>query len=146
MSTFFYFDTQYAIIVHDEIIEKSGGGKGILNLGLIESVLGHLQNDVYYPNIEDKITHLFYSVNKNHAFNDGNKRSSIALSAYFLELNGFGFRVNPFIIEMENIAVDVADNRIDKKLLSEIIYSLIYEEDFSEILKLKIIEAKSKFL
>ena len=48
-----------------------------------------------------------------------------------------------FIIEMENIAVYVADNRIDKDLLFEIITSLIYEDDYSEELKLKIIASLS---
>lgn len=47
---------------------------------------------------------------------------------------------------MENIVVDVADNRIDKDLLLEIITSLLYEDDYSEELKLKIIDAKSKNL
>ncbi len=51
--------------------------------------------------------------------------------------------VSKFIIEMENIAVHVADNRIDKDLLFEIISSLIYEEDYSEELKLKIIDSIS---
>ncbi|MBN8693364.1 MAG: type II toxin-antitoxin system death-on-curing family toxin [Bacteroidetes bacterium] len=138
-----YFDTNHAVQVHDDIIEKSGGNSGALNIGLLDSVLEHIQNDDYYPNIEDKITHLFYSINKNHAFNDGNKRSSIALSAYFMEINGLGFEVNRFLIEMENIAVDVADNRIDKGLLAEIVYSIIYESDFSEELKLKLISAKT---
>ena len=81
---FIYFDIVHAIQVHDEIIERSGGIKGILNLGILESSLEHIQNDLYYPLLEDKLTHLFFSVNKNHSFQDGNKRSSIALSAYFL--------------------------------------------------------------
>lgn len=140
---FIFFDIQHAIQVHDEIIEKSGGVKGVLNIGLIESVLEHIQNDLYYPEIENKLTHLFYAVNKSHAFNDGNKRSSIALSAYFLEINGWDFMVSKFIKETENFAVDVADNRIDKDLLFEIIVSILYEEDYSEELKLKIIESLS---
>jgi death on curing protein len=137
-----YFDTAHAVQVHDEIIEKSGGISGVINIGLLHSVMEHIQNDDYYPAIEHKITHLFHSINKNHAFYDGNKRSSIALSAYFMEINGLGFEVATFLREMENIAVDVADNRIDKELLGEIIYSLIYEPDFSEELKLKIIHSK----
>ena len=44
---------------------------------------------------------------------------------------------------MENIAVLVADNVIDKEFLHEIITSIIYEEDYSEELKLKIIAALS---
>ena len=140
---FIYFDIEHAVRTHDDIIEKSGGAKGVLNLGLIESVLEHIQNDLYYPALENKLTHLFYAINKSHAFNDGNKRSSIALSAYFLEINGWGFIISKFIKKTENFAVDVADNRIDKDLLEEIISSIIYEDDYSEDLKLKIIAALS---
>lgn len=139
---FAYFDTTHAIEVHDEIINQSGGVLGILNINLLESVIEHVQNDLYYPDLEHKLTHLFYSINKNHSFQDGNKRASIALSAYFLEINNCSFRVERFIAEMENIAVDVADNRIDKDLLFEIITSIIYDDDYSEELKLKIIYAK----
>ncbi|HNB13148.1 MAG: type II toxin-antitoxin system death-on-curing family toxin [Saprospiraceae bacterium] len=139
---FAYFDTTHAIEVHDEIINQSGGVLGILNISLLESVIEHVQNDLYYPDLEHKLTHLFYSINKNHSFQDGNKRASIALSAYFLEINNCSFRVERFIEEMENIAVDVADNWIDKDLLFEIITSIIYEDDYTEELKLKIIYAK----
>ncbi|HEY5463127.1 MAG TPA: type II toxin-antitoxin system death-on-curing family toxin [Hanamia sp.] len=140
---FIYFNIEHAIQVHDEIIKRSGGINGILNLGILESSLEHIQNDIYYPCLENKLTHLFFSINKNHSFQDGNKRSSIALSAYFLEVNNCDFAINRFIKEMENLAVDVADNLIDKELLFEIISSLIYEDDYSEELKLKIINAKT---
>lgn len=140
---FNYFNIEYAVKTHDFIINESGGSHGENNLGLLVSVLDHIQNDFYYPEFETKITHLVFSVNKNHAFSDGNKRSSIALGAYFLEINGLDYCIDRFIIEMENIAVHVADNRIDKDLLFEIIYSVINEDDFSEELRLKIIEATS---
>ena len=45
---------------------------------------------------------------------------------------------------MENIAVYVADNKIDKELLQEIISSIMIEDDFNEELKLKIIDALSE--
>lgn len=138
---YLYFTTEYAVITHDKIIEISGGASGIKDLGNLESPLWHIQNDDYYPDFEHKITHLVFSINKNHAFTDGNKRSSIALGAFFLELNGLESMVSKFIIEMENIAVYVADNKIDKDLLFEIITSIIYEEEYSEELKLKIIHA-----
>jgi len=84
--TFFYFTISYAIKTHDKIIEISGGSTGIKDLGNLESPLSHIQNDDYYPDLEDKITHLVFSINKNHAFTDGNKRTSIALGGFFLEL------------------------------------------------------------
>lgn len=141
---YIYFDFKYAIKEHDYIIEQSGGLTGSKDLGLLHATLDFVQDNIYYPELEDKVAYLFYSINKNHAFNDGNKRSSIVLSAYFLELNGLDYLVSKFIGKMENIAVDVADNLIDRSLLVEIISSIIYEEEFSYELKLKIIEAKTK--
>lgn len=140
---FQYFTVEYAIEVHDNIVRESGGFFGVRDRGLIESTIEHMKNDFYYPEIEDKLTHLFYSINKNHCFNDGNKRASLALSVYFLYLNGLEVLAEKFILTMENIVVDVADNRIDRDLLFEIIQSILYEEDFSEELKIKIIHAKS---
>ena len=138
-----YFDITHAIEVHDWIIENSGGLAGINNLGLLESSLEHIQNDNYYPKIEDKLTHLVFSIIKFHAFTDGNKRSSIALGSYFLQLNGYDYAVRTFVLEMENIAVWVAEGKISKELLGTIVESLIYEDNFSESLKLKILLAIS---
>lgn len=135
---FVYFDIHYAIELHDWIIEKSGGFPGSNNLSLLESALEHIQNDLYYPEIHDKLTHLVFAVNKFHAFSDGNKRSSIALGAYFLKLNGYDFMVKKFVLEMENIAVWIAERKISKEFLCELIESLIFEEDFSEELKFKL--------
>lgn len=139
----FYFDLSKAIATHDEIINMSGGMHGINNIGLLDSVLDFIQDDRYYPSFEDKLTHLVYSVNKNHAFSDGNKRSSIALGAYFMEINGYDYSVKKFIYDMENIAVSIADNQISKDLLSKIISSLLFEVEHSEELKLEIFVALS---
>ncbi len=140
-SSFLYFDAAHAIQTHDWIITHSGGLVGIKDIGQLESPLDHVRNDVYYPEIEDKLTHLVFSINKHHAFNDGNKRSSLALGAYFLELKGFDYIVHHFINEMENIAVWIASNAIDKDLLHKLISSIIYEDDYSEELKLELYRA-----
>nr|WP_281248451.1 Fic family protein [Spirulina major] len=84
------------------------------------------------------MTHLCFAINKFHAFVDGNKRSSIALGAYFLEINGYQFLIGKFILEMENITVWIAEGKVSKDLLSELIESLIFEEDFNEALKFKL--------
>ncbi len=136
-----YFDVRHAIEVHDYIIDVSGGLHGQRDIGLLESALHHIQNDLYYPTFPEKLTHLIFAVNKFHAFNDGNKRASISLGAYFLGLNGYDYCVRSFVLRMENIAVWLAEGKIDKDLLGEIILSLIEEDDYSESLKLKIIEA-----
>jgi len=142
---FFYFDAKHAVEVHDWIIKVSGGLTGVKDLHHLESPLAHIQNDDYYPHITDKLAHLVFAINKHHAFNDGNKRSSIALGAYFLELNGYGYAVRRFVHQMENIAVYVADNLVNQALLHEVVASLIYEEDYSESLKLALITAITPF-
>lgn len=141
---YLYFTSEYAIKIHDKIIEISGGIAGVKDFGNIDSPINHMQNDDYYSGFEKKLTHLVYSFIKNHAFNDGNKRTSIAMGAFFLEVNGLDNFVDKFIIEMENIAVTVADNAIDKDLLEEIIFSIINEGDYNEGLKLKLIHALSQ--
>jgi hypothetical protein len=45
------------------------------------------------------------------------------------------------MIDMENISVSVADNKISKKLLKDIIYSITSEDDYNEELKLEILKA-----
>lgn len=136
-----YFSAEYAIGVHDKIIVESGGLDGVKDQGQLESVLEHIQNDDYYPEFTDKLTHLMFSVNKFHAFNDGNKRSSIGIAAYFLELNGYDYLIEHFIRETENIAVWVAEGKISKELLNRILISLINDIEYPEHLKLEIISA-----
>lgn len=141
-----YFDVKHAVETHDWIIEQSGGMHGMYPDGAdkLDSVLDHIQNDLYYPTFEDKLTHLVYSINKLHAFCDGNKRSSLTLGAYFLELNGRNDCVKKFIIEMENIVVWLAEGKISKELLTKLITSITENEDeYSEDLKYELICAIS---
>ena len=116
-----YFDYYNAIEIHDKILRISGGRNGLFDLNNLQGPLHHIQNDTYYPTIEDKLTHLVFCINKFHAFSDGNKRTSIALGTFFIMINGFEALADKFVIEMENIAVWVADNVISKDLLMKII-------------------------
>ena len=139
-----YLTIEQAIETHKLTIRVSGGGTdSILDSGKLESVLFHIQNDDYYPTFEDKLTHLVFCANKFHCFEDGNKRIAISLGAQFLLINGYVFVVPKFISEMENISYHLAAGKISKELLSEIITSIIYDLDYSEQLKLKIINSIS---
>lgn len=139
-----YIDFNRLCDIYENVVNISGGGsKGILDKGRIEGILEQVKNDDYYPEIENKISYLFFSLNKYHCFQDGNKRIALAACIQFLNLNGYLFILNRFIREMENISVHVAAGKINKDLLEEIILSIIYEDDYSEELKLKIFEAIS---
>jgi death-on-curing protein len=138
-----YFDIQHAVEVHDWIIDNSGGFPGTREIGSLESVLEHIQNDTYCPSFEEKLNHLVFSINKFHAFNDGNKRSSLSLGAYFLEINGYDYCVQKFVLEMENIVVWLAEGKILKELLLRLITSLIMDDGYPDELKLDLIAAVS---
>lgn len=138
-----YFDAQHAVAVHDWIIKNTGGLPGIKDVGQLESVLQHIQNDDYYPTFDAKLMHLIFGINKFHAFNDGNKRSSLTLGAYFLTLNGYDYCVPQFMLQMENIVVALAEGSISKDLLHRVTISLIEEDDFSDELKLELANAMS---
>ena len=140
-----YLTLEQAVEVHRKTVEISGGGAlGHLDLGKLDSVLQHMQNDDYYPTFEDKLTHLFFSACKFHCFQDGNKRIAITLCAQMLLLNGYLYCSGNFIREMENISYHVAAGNIDKDLLHEIISAVISGDLNDEGLKLKILNAISK--
>ena len=139
-----YLTLEQAVEVHRKTVEVSGGGTlGNLDLGKLESVLQHIQNDDYYPTFEDKLTHLFFSACKFHCFQDGNKRIAITLCAQMLLLNGYLYCSGHFIREMENISYHLAAGNIDKDLLHEIISAVISGDLNDEGLKLKILNAIS---
>lgn len=145
MAVIYFNNIEEVISLHQKTIEVSGGGAdGILNLNSLHAVLDHIQNDEYYPNFEDKLTHLFFVANKSHCFQDGNKRIAITLGSIFLLKNGYINAAKEFLFKMEIISYHVAANNIDKDLLHEIITSIIIEDDYSEELKLKIAIAISQ--
>ena len=134
-----YFEQEHAINIVAKMLEKTGDKLQIIKPENISGPLEFIKGDFYYPTIEKKVAHIFYSFNKNHCFLDGNKRASVVLASFFLEINGYEFVVSNFMRRIENFSIYVAEDRIDKDFLLEIITSLINEEDFSEELKIKIV-------
>lgn len=145
MSDIIYItNIQEVIDIHKKTIEISGGGTdGIINIGLLESAIEHIQNDLYYPTFIEKLTHLFFAANKSHCFQDGNKRIGISLGSIFLLKNGYLEAAQRFLYKMETISYHLAAGRIEKEFLKDIIESLVYEEDYSEEIKLKLLDCIS---
>jgi death on curing protein len=71
-------------------INQHGGAHGIRDLGLLESALARAQNLYAYgqPDLADLAATLAFGIASNHAFVDGNKRTSFFTSVGFLHLNG----------------------------------------------------------
>lgn len=138
-----YLTLEQAIEIHRKTVQYSGGGSyGHFDLGRLESVLEHIQNDDYYPEFVDKLTHLFFCTCEFHCFEDGNKRLAITLSAYFLLLNGYMGVAKTFFAVTENISYQVAAGKISKDLLHRIMLAILDGTyDMDEELKLDIFNA-----
>ena len=138
-----YLSIDRAIETYKKTIDISGGGTcGFIADGMerLEGILEFIKDDQYYPTMETKLTHLFFSVCKFHMLQDGNKRMAIVLCTQMLLENGYLYCAGKFIREMENISAHVAAGRIGKALLLEVITDFI-EDDEDEGLKLRIIDA-----
>lgn len=124
-----YFDADIALTLHDDYVKKSNQGTALLGFkdrNKLESVLGLMQNDDYYPYFEDKIAYLVYATAQNHPFRDGNKRGAIILGAYFLTINGYAqLTIDTFIKEMESIVLLAVLNKLSRDDLGELIGMII---------------------
>ena len=143
---YLYITLKQAIATHGLTIEKSGGGTyGSLELGKLDAVLEHIQNDDYYPSFNAKLTHLFHSACKFHCFQDGNKRIAITLCAQMLLINGYLRSIQGFIREAENISYHVAAGAINKELLGEWMLAILTGNEDDESLNLSIFNAISQY-
>ena len=145
MITLSYIDYEEALTIYYKTVEKSGGGMaGVRDEGGIRATLDFVQDDGYYPEIADKAAYLMFSLCRGHYFADCNKRISITLTLYFLVKNGYMYLAKTFMERMEAIGYDVAAGHIDRDLLTEIMTCIVNDEDYSESIKLELIEAMSK--
>ena len=58
-----YIDYRGLCDIYNNVVEVSGGGaSGVLDEGRIMGILEQVKNDDYYPEIEDKVAYLFFSL------------------------------------------------------------------------------------
>ena len=74
--------------IHEVLIDKFGGSKGIRDRGILESAINRPyqtfdQNELY-PLPVDKAAAIFESIISNHPFVDGNKRTAYVLMRLIL--------------------------------------------------------------
>lgn len=88
----YYPELNEIIDLHDALIDKFGGLKGIRDMGLLESALANPLTFVFgeerFPTLYDKAASYLYSIARNHPFLDGNKRTASACALAFLRYNG----------------------------------------------------------
>ncbi len=83
--------------IHERILKKFGGERGIINYGAIEFASDYLLDTKYSAksldaNIAGKAGRLMQFIISRHPFVDGNKRTAFEAARLFLILNGFNLK------------------------------------------------------
>ncbi len=127
--------------IHKIIIDKSGGLDNFYpdRIGYLESTLVHIQNDTYYPEFLDKLTHLFYCICQNHSFVDVNKRTSLGVCKLFLSINDYNYVLSDFMLRLEDVAVALACGKFNETEIRDILNRMLNLEEFTEEQKLTIL-------
>ncbi len=89
----FYLTIDEVLAIRDAVMEETVGRKGILDFTLLHSAIERpkatFAGEDLYPTIFDKAGALIHSFIQNHPFNDGNKRTALAVTVRFLYKNGY---------------------------------------------------------
>ena len=89
-----WLTTADVLAIHDQLIAEHGGADGIRDINLLASALARPRQLSAYGQPEPDMAALAaayaFGIAKNHAFVDGNKRTSAVVTEAFLRLNGLG--------------------------------------------------------
>ena len=84
--------------IHDILIDRFGGAKGIRDKGILESAIGRpfqtFDGKDLYPDPVDKAAAIFESIVSNHPFVDGNKRTAYVVLRVILKRNQLDIEVD----------------------------------------------------
>lgn len=85
---------EQVLLMHERLIEATGGSIGIRDEGMLDSALSNpfqsFAGEELYPSVQAKAARLCYGLVKNHPMVDGNKRIGAHVMLVFLMLNGYG--------------------------------------------------------
>lgn len=108
-----YLNIVELMMINEELIGKQSQ---LRDVDLLEAAVLRPQASAFgedaYPTVVDKAAAFFHSLSRNHAFVDGNKRTSTVALILFLELNDYDIIWKPeealeFILEVATGAHDI---------------------------------------
>lgn len=93
-----FLELDIGLMLHDAAVSAYGGNPGLRDQGLFESAMLRATNKLAYAgeaiDLYDLAAAYAFGLVRNHAFNDGNKRTAWAVAVTFLSLNGVELRVS----------------------------------------------------
>lgn len=117
----------FVVAVHDEIIRQTGVGRAGVHFERLESVLGRIDQQIYYNQIENiyEIAAWYgIALAKGHAFVDGNKRTGLATMLTFLEIQGVDIQYDT---GLDDLMVDIVESQEAHEILAEHVAEFLYQ-------------------
>lgn len=103
------------LLMHEKIIERTGGASGVRSLPLIESAVqrfhASFSGQDAHATIEEKAAAVACGLIQNHGFVDGNKRIGVAVMRLILLQNGIQIQYSQQ--DLVQIALTVANGKSD---------------------------------
>ncbi|MEK6924075.1 MAG: type II toxin-antitoxin system death-on-curing family toxin [Candidatus Micrarchaeota archaeon] len=117
-----YVDADFAKRANAELVARFGGSRGAVNdanlLHVLERVKTVGGEKAGKRRIVEKATFLLFElIHRAHAFTDGNKRTGLAVTDAFLELNGYSLEASPE--ELTGFALAVASGQIKERQIKQ---------------------------
>ena len=108
------FSKERVLLLHQLIIEETGGDNSLRDIGLLDSALQAafqtFDGKELYPTKEEKAAKIGHALISNHAFVDGNKRIGMYVLLTFLETNGI--RILPTNDEVARVGLSIASGQM----------------------------------
>ena len=115
-----YLSPQDILVIHAKIIDETGGLHGVRDVNLLASISHKPRTTAFgkevYVNVFEKAAVYLEALVNYHVFNDGNKRTAIAVAAYFLSLNKI--ELNCSNKEMVVFVLKVVAEKLDSKTIA----------------------------
>lgn len=124
-----YLSLKEVYRLHQQALAQKGGDAGVRYPAAVESAVAQPQmtfgGEDLYPTLADKAATLSFSLIKNHAFVDGNKRVGHAAMETFLVTNGYELAADDD--EQERVILALADNRMEREEFTEWVVAHVIE-------------------
>jgi len=106
-----YLSLKDLLLLHEQIIDASGGSAGVRDYGRLESAVAAQEQEVFgravYGTLFQKAAAIARGIIADHPFIDSNKRTGIMAALLFLEANGSDTSLITDL-ELEDFAVKIA--------------------------------------
>jgi death on curing protein len=124
-----WITTAVVLAIHDAQIVEHGGSEGLRDHNLLESALARPRNLFAYgsprPDLAALAAAYAFGIARNHAFIDGNKRTSLIVTQTFVNLNGMDLAADD--AEMLQVWSDLGAGNLSEEALADWIRKKLIE-------------------